>query len=268
MHLRGLALHLLDQFIERLRRVVAEHVAPFVHELVEAWVLAPTLSLEHLVEVAHHLAHLLHVLGRHVGHHLAHVLEEAIHHRLFELLQQFLVLLARLVVLELVLLQLLDLARRVLRQTVDLLLLALQPLSQGLLQPFHFIVSEGRGLLLAARLAGFLPLLRFAHLALRLTLLLGLARHLLVGRRRRLRPRTDLVQPVVQRVSFKIEDLVELPLDVVEDRGQVEALKLLPALLPKPLKQIAHAVGAITVGHTDTALHHVAQRLLEISEGE
>ena len=109
-------------------------------------VLAATLALQHLVEVAHHLAHLLHVLGRHVGHHLAHVLEEAIHHRLLQLFEQFLVLLPRLIVFKLVLLEFLDLSGRVFRQTIDLLLLALQPLAQRFLQPLHLVIGQRRGL--------------------------------------------------------------------------------------------------------------------------
>ena len=159
-----MALHLLDQFVQRLGRVVAKHVTPFVHELVETRILAATLAFQHLVEVLHHLAHLIHVLGRHVGHHLAHVLEEAIHHRLLELFEQFFVLLARFVVLELVLLEFFDLSGGVLGQLFDLILLALEALSEGFLEPVHFVFGERRPLLLAALLTGLgvATLTRFA----------------------------------------------------------------------------------------------------------
>ena len=168
----------------------------------------------------------------------------------------------RLVVLELVLLQFLHLSGRVLRQTVDLLLLAFQPLAQGFLEPLHFVLGQRRGLLLPALLTGLLTLLLFAHLTLGLTLLIGAAGHLLAGWLLRLGSRTDFVQPIIQRVPLHIQDFFELALDVVEDRGQVEAFELLATLLPQSLQQVAHAVGAVAVGRANPALHHVAQRLL------
>ena len=57
---------LLDQLVERLRRVVAEEVAVLLHEAVEVGLAAGHLLGEHLVEVADHLLHARHVFGRHV----------------------------------------------------------------------------------------------------------------------------------------------------------------------------------------------------------
>ena len=54
-----LALHLLDQLVEGLRRVVAEEVAVLLHEGVEVRLAALHLVLQHLVEVADHLLHAL-----------------------------------------------------------------------------------------------------------------------------------------------------------------------------------------------------------------
>ena len=53
----------------------AEVVAPAVHELLEARVLALRPALEHLVELLDHLAHLGDVLRRHVTERLLHPLE-------------------------------------------------------------------------------------------------------------------------------------------------------------------------------------------------
>ena len=87
LHLRSLLLHLLDQLVERLRRVVAEHVAVLVHEAVEVGLLAATALLQHLVEVLHHLPRPVHVLFRHVLQHLREVVEEGVHHRLLQLFE-------------------------------------------------------------------------------------------------------------------------------------------------------------------------------------
>ena len=84
----------------------------------------------------------------------------------------------------------------------------------------------------------------------------------------RLRAGADFVQAIVERVPLHIQDLVELSLNVVKDRGEVEAFELLPPLLTQSLQQVAHAVGAVAVGCADAALHHVAQRLLQIAERE
>ena len=181
--------------------------------------------------------------------------------------KQFLVLLAGFVVLELVLLEFLDLAGGVLGQPVDLFLLALESLSEGLLEAVHFVFGQRRGLLLLAALLArilFAPLTRFAGAPP----VGGSKVLLLVCRLLRFWSWADFVEAVVEGVSLHVEDFVELALDVVEDGGEVEAFELLASLLAESLEQVAHAVGAFTVGSADAALHHVAQRLLEVAEGE
>ena len=152
--------------------------------------------------------------------------------------------------------QLLDLSRRILRQLLNLILLAFQTLAQRFLQTRHLIFGQG---------------LRLARLRVRLALLglLALLRRLrliLPALRGRLRARADFVQPIIQRVPLQIENLVQLALDVVEDRRQVEPLQLLTPLLAQTLKQIAQTIRPISVGRANAALHHVAQRLLQVAE--
>ena len=149
---------------------------------------------------------------------------------------------------------------------LDLVLFALESLAQGFLETIHLVFGQRRGLLLAALLAclGVAPLTRFAGAPT-----VGGSKFLLLTRRLlRFRARADFVQPIIQRVALQVEDFVELALDVVEDRGEVEAFELLASLLAQTLEQVAHAVGAIAVGRADAALHHVAQGLLQIAEGE
>jgi len=114
LHLRHLALHLLDQLFEILGRVVAEKVAVLLHELVEVRLAAGHLLGEHLVQVADHVLHALHVLGRHVRDLGLEVAEEGIHHGLLQHLHKLLELRLGLGVHELVVLQLFHLAAEVL----------------------------------------------------------------------------------------------------------------------------------------------------------
>ena len=144
LHGRDARLHLLDQLIEVLWRVVTEEVAVLLHEAIEVGLAAGHLLGEHPVEVVHHLLHARHVFWAHVGDLLLEVLEQAVHHGLLQHLHQFLVLGGRLRVHELVLLQALDLAAGVLWQVVQLLLLLLHDLLQHFGQALAFF---GRGLL-------------------------------------------------------------------------------------------------------------------------
>ena len=253
LHLRGLLLQLLDQLVERLRRVVAEHIAVLLHELVEVRLLAAAALLEHFVEVLEHLAHAIHILVGHVLDHLREIVEEGVHHRLLQLLEQLVVTLFGLAVLEFVLAQAGDLARRVLRQVVDLLLFAFESLAQRLGEPLLFLVGQAAVLLLSLLLFG-LPSGLLARLRL---FLAGFGR---------LRARADFVQPIAERALLKIKDFIQLALDVLENRRQIEAIERVAALLAQLLQQIAQAVGTLAVGRAHAALQHAAQRLLEIAE--
>ena len=89
-----------------------------------------------------------------------------------------------------------------------------------------------------------------------------------LGGLRWLRARADLIEAFVERPALQIENLVQLALDVVEDRGEIEAVERLAALLTQALQQVAQPVRSVTVGRTHTALHHAAQRLLQVTEVE
>ena len=83
----------------------AEEVPPAVHELLEVRVLAAGPGLQHLVELLHHLPHLGDVLRRHLAQRLLHALERLLQHLLLQHRQQFLELLPRLRVHEVVVLE-------------------------------------------------------------------------------------------------------------------------------------------------------------------
>ena len=253
MHLRGLLLQLLDQLVERLRRIVAEHIAVLLHELVEVRLLAAAALLEHLVEVLEHLAHAIHILVGHVLDHLREIVEEGVHHRLLQLLEQLVVTLFGLAVFEFVLAQAGDLARRVFRQLVDLLLFAFQTLAQRFGEPLLLLVGQAAVLLLSLLLLG-LPLGLLARL------------RLFLARFGRLGARADFVQPIAERALLEIQDLVQLALDVLEDRRQIEAVERVAALLTQLLQQIAQAVRPLPIRRAHAALQHAAQRLLQVAE--
>ena len=109
---------LLEQLVERLR-VLREEVPVLLHELLEARVLAPLAALEHLVEGGHHVLHPGQVLGRHLLHRPAHLLEELVGELLAQPVEQRLEAARRLLRLEVVLLQLADLAGEVVGQEVE-----------------------------------------------------------------------------------------------------------------------------------------------------
>ena len=132
LHARRLLLHLGDQLLQRLRRVRAEEIAVLLHELLEVRFAARHLLGEHLVQVLHHLLHPRHIFRRHIGDLLGDVLEEGLHHRLLQHLHQLLEFMLSLRIHELVVLQLLDLAWRVLGQPFEELLLALRDAVQQL----------------------------------------------------------------------------------------------------------------------------------------
>ena len=111
---------MLEQLVEAVdsRR---EHVAEALHEPVE--VRRPSLHslLEHLVQLAHHVADSRQVLALHLLNRALHALEHLVDHLLLQALHELLELLACLVVDELVIAQALDLAAKIVRQPVQLL---------------------------------------------------------------------------------------------------------------------------------------------------
>ena len=118
LHRRHLLGQLLEQLVEALR-VLREEVPVLLHELLEARVLAPLATFEHLVERRHHVLHAGEVLGRHLLHRPAHLLEQLVGELLAQAVEQSLEAARRLLRLEVVLLQLADLAGEVVGQEVE-----------------------------------------------------------------------------------------------------------------------------------------------------
>ncbi len=110
---------LLEQLVERLG-VLREEVPELLHELLETRILAPLAALEHLVEGGHHVLHAGQVLGGHLLHRPAHLLEELAGELLAEAVEQLLEAPRRLLRLEVVLLELADLAGEVVGEEVEL----------------------------------------------------------------------------------------------------------------------------------------------------
>jgi hypothetical protein len=142
-------LHLRDEVIERLRRVVPEHVAELLHEGVEVRLLPAHLLHEHVVERLHHVLHALQVARGHLFHHLGDVLEEVLRHGLPQLLHELLEAVLCLWVQELVVLQFLHLARSVRRQRLEEVALPLGDALEHLAE--LLLVAAGALLALAGR---------------------------------------------------------------------------------------------------------------------
>ena len=88
--------HLFQEFIEGLRRVVAEHIAELFHEIIEPRILARDLLHQHFVQRFQHVLHALDVAFGHVVDHVLDVFEERVGHRAAQLVQKFQELLLRL----------------------------------------------------------------------------------------------------------------------------------------------------------------------------
>ena len=110
--------HLLEQLVDVLR-VLREEVAELLHELLEAGILAALVLLEHLVERRHHVLHAGHVFGRHVLHRAAHLVDHLLHQLLAQLVHQLVEALLGLGRLEVVGVELADLAGEVVGQQVE-----------------------------------------------------------------------------------------------------------------------------------------------------
>ena len=124
LHLAHLLLHPGDEFIERLRGVLAEEVAVLLHEAVEVGLLAGHLVLQHPVEVLRHPLEAVEVLGGHVGDLVGEVLEEGVHHGLAQGFDEFAEAGLGLGVHELIILEPADLSGGVFGEFVEELLLA------------------------------------------------------------------------------------------------------------------------------------------------
>ncbi len=136
LELPGLAAELLEQLVEALDP--GEILAPLLLERVEVGLVALGALPQHLVEVAHHLAHAPEVVGAHVLERLLHALHERLHHLLLERLHQLLEEALRLGIGEVVVLELFDAPRRVGRQLIERLEL-LRPIARIL----HLALDAG-----------------------------------------------------------------------------------------------------------------------------
>ena len=240
---------------------------------------------EQVVERTHHLLHALDVTLGHLVDHLRDVVEERLGHRLLELIEQLLELVLGLGVEELVVLQLLHLARRLLRQPLEELLLALDDAAQHvgeLLAVVAALAGLGRALLALRGLAAArgragrallaAGLARGLSLALRafgafVLLTLGAVAGLVLGALGRARTwASGLLEAVVEGPTLQIQDLLELPFDLLHYPAEIELVEPLPALLAQLMEQVTQARGAHPVGRAHATLHQVAQRVLQVPE--
>ena len=136
LHLGKLLLQHLHQFFEALGRVGTERAAELLHEAVEVRLQSFHFVPYHLVELAHHLLHGRHLLGRHALYLVPHLLGHVLGHLALEHVQQFLELLLGLRVHEVVLHEFLYLAANAFRQGVQLFPVALRPLLQQIVKAF------------------------------------------------------------------------------------------------------------------------------------
>ncbi|CAI8046942.1 hypothetical protein GBAR_LOCUS25957 [Geodia barretti] len=226
LHLRQLLLQHLHQLVEALRRVVAEHLAPFVHESVEVRLAALQPVPHHLVDVPHHLPCGFHVLGRHVLDLLLHLLAHVLRHLALQHIQQFLELLLRLRIHEVVLHELLELTPHALRQVVQLVQVSVGPLLQQV---------EQRLLLLL--------------------LVLRCPVHLL----------TRLVQPVLDAATLGVDNFLQPLLQVVHHRVHVVLLHLLTAPFLQLLHKLPHPRHLLAIPVLHPLPEQVPQRLHDVA---
>ena len=124
-----------------------------LHKGVKIRLLAFLALAQHFIEITDHLAHFGDVFGGHVLQRLLHTLEELLHHLLLQTLQQFLELLTRLIIHEVVFREPLDLAGNILWQLLKILLLAPGDHLQ------HLLLLLGSEIVIASRGLPFLTLL-------------------------------------------------------------------------------------------------------------
>jgi len=238
LHLRHLPLQVLEQLVEVVdaRR---EHVAKALHEAVE--VRGPALHplLQHLVQLAHHVADAAEVLALHLLQGPLDALEHLVEHLLLQLLHELLELLPRLVVDELVVAQALDPAAEVVGQAIELVVaLARDPVEQlarlrrSLLQPAFDALSFGVDDVLdfLAKLLDRRVEVVAAELAL--TGLPELLEQLLEAAHVRRTPAQEALQGGVQVAV--VHEVVGQGVQDVSGVEFVELLSSVPAGVPKP----------------------------------
>ncbi len=75
-----------------------------------------------------------------------------------------------------------------------------------------------------------------------------------------------LLETLVERLPLEVEDLVELPLEVVHHPTQVELVEAFAPLLPELVQQVAQPLHAAALLLLHAALHQVPQRVLQVAE--
>ena len=118
LHGRHRLRHLLQQFVQCLG-VAREEIPEVLHELLEVRLLASLALLEHLVEARQHVLHPRQLLGRHVLHALGHLVEVALHQLLAQLVHQAFELRPSGVVHEVIVLQRLHAARKIVGDQIE-----------------------------------------------------------------------------------------------------------------------------------------------------
>ncbi len=120
-----------DQILQRVD-IRAKILTPAVHELLEVGRFPAVVSLDHVVQFGHHLAHLRNVFRGHISQGLAHALKRLLQDLLLEHVKQVLEFLARGRTHEVVLLQRLDRPSRVSRQFLEFRALLCGNVPEGL----------------------------------------------------------------------------------------------------------------------------------------
>ena len=136
MRRRHLPPHLVQQFVQRPWRIVAKHVAELAHEVVEARILVPDLARQHFVQRLDHVLHALDVLAGHLVDHALDIVEEGPGHRLAQLVEQFQELALGVRIQELVALERVHLASRILGEVVERFLVAFGDFLQDAIRVF------------------------------------------------------------------------------------------------------------------------------------
>ena len=237
LHGGRLLAHMLDQVLERTD-VVPEVVAPFVHELLEPRIFPAVPSLEHVVQIAHHLPRFRDLFRRHLAERLLHALEGLIHHLLLQLIHQLLELLPGLRIHEVVLLQPANLAGGIARQRIQLL-----------------VSLFGNGIEQVAKTVLIRPAplpRRFVRASARL-------------------PSSDsldcvrVVEPLLNSGPLGIDDVLDSLANVVEHRTEVVALRLFLTRLAHAVHQIPQAGQPLGVGAIDALPEEPTQGIHQVA---
>ena len=199
--------------------------------------------IQHFVQVGDHLLQALALFGRHVGKTLRHVAHGVAHGLLLEHLHELIECLLRLRVEEVVGLQGLDAAGKILRQLIHEC-------------PAFLVVT-------ASRLAGFTRCLRGCPLR---ALLIGPFR-CVAGHLRAVRGLIALttLRRLAQRLLFLLNDIFQTLFQLVHERCQVVSLQAFAALLLEAFHHLPNALETAAHAPLHAALHQIAQRLPEVA---